>query len=91
MFGLPSFQKLIVLAIVIAVVWYGFKFLGRLKETREKEARERDLRSPDPKSGTGNDGANPPLDVEETVRCSHCGAFVPARGASNCGQRGCPY
>ena len=45
MFGIPSFQKLIVLAVILAAVWYGFKFLGRVQATRRKEARERDLRS----------------------------------------------
>jgi uncharacterized protein len=88
MFGLPSFQKLLVLALVIAVVWYGFKFLGRLKQTREAEARQRDLNSADRKNPAA---ARQKLDVEETVQCPTCGAYVPTQGASNCGKTGCPY
>ena len=45
MFGLPSIQKLIVLAAVIAAVWYGFKFLGRLQEARKAEAKLREANS----------------------------------------------
>ena len=45
MFGLPSFQKLLVLAAVIALVWYGFKFIGRLQEARKANAK---LRESDP-------------------------------------------
>ena len=88
MFGLPSFQKPLVLAIAIAIVWYGFKFLGRLKETRAAEARKRDLNSED----RGNPAAvREQLDVEETVQCPTCGSYVPAQGARNCGKTGCPY
>ena len=88
MFGLPSFQKLLVLALLIAVVWYGFKFLGRLKQTREAEARQRDLHSPDSKDQAA---ARQRLDVEETKQCPTCGAYVPAHGATSCGKAGCPY
>ncbi len=90
MFGIPSFQKLIVLAVILAVVWYGFKFLGRLQNTRRKEARERDLRSPDRKARR-EAAPQESLDVEETVVCSQCGAYVPARGATSCGKPRCPY
>jgi len=31
------------------------------------------------------------LDVEETVQCRTCGAYVPTHGATNCGKAGCPY
>ena len=88
MFGLPSLQKLIVLAIVVAIVWYGFKFLGRLKATRAAEARERDLKSADRKDKAA---LREQLDVEETKACPVCGAYVPARGTVSCGKPGCPY
>ena len=87
MFGLPSVQKILVLVAILAFVWYGFKFLGRLKDTRAAEARERDLKTPDRKATP----AEAALDVEETVLCATCGAYVPARGATNCGKAGCPY
>ena len=90
MFGIPSLQKLIVLAVILAVVWYGFKFLGRVQNTRRKEARERDLRSPDRKARR-EAAPQESLDVEETVVCSQCGAYVPARSATSCGKARCPY
>ncbi len=87
MFGLPSMQKILVLVAILAFVWYGFKFLGRLKATRAAEARERDLKTPDRKATP----AEAALEVEETVLCATCGAYVPARGSSDCGKAGCPY
>ena len=41
MFGLPSLQKLLVLAAIVALVWYGFKFVGRLQEARKANAKLR--------------------------------------------------
>ena len=32
MFTIPSLQKLLVLGLVLAAVWYGFKLVGRIKE-----------------------------------------------------------
>ncbi len=78
MFGF-SVQKLVVLAAIIAAVWYGFKFVGRLDRARRaalKSARE---------------GSAEVADVEETERCAACGTFVPLRGAGACGRDDCPY
>lgn len=81
-----SLAKLIVLIGIILVVWYGFKFVSRIQELREAEAkrRARDERAR---------GRVPPgsAEVEDTVKCRVCGAYVPTRGASDCGQAGCPY
>ena len=38
MFGI-SFAKLLVLAAVIAIVWYGFKYIGRLQRIERGERR----------------------------------------------------
>jgi len=37
------------------------------------------------------DAKSYPAQIEETVKCRVCGAYVPAQGATSCGQPGCPY
>ena len=91
MFGL-SLQKLIVLALIIAAVWYGFKWVGRAQRIRDGERKkgersfgERLRKSMREKTGTADAG-----DVEETEKCPVCSAYVPV-GGSNCGKKDCPY
>ncbi len=80
MFGF-SLQKLVVLAAIIAAVWYGFKFVGRLDKARKAAL----------KSARVESAAAPVADVEEMERCAACGTFVPLRGAGACGRDDCPY
>jgi hypothetical protein len=90
MFGLPSIQKLIVLAAVIAAVWYGFKFLGRLQETRKAEAKLRETQGgrPAKKAETkAAKAAKPEGEVEDLVPCPGCGAYVRAGGKCSCGRQ----
>jgi hypothetical protein len=97
MFSLP---KLIVLVGIITFVWYGFKLVGRFQELRAAEARRRarDQRTSGAAPDMGPRGAQraaennvPGATVEDTVKCRVCGAYVTARGATDCGQSGCPY
>lgn len=86
MFGF-SMYKLMVLVAVVAVVWYGFKFLPRLLDAQKSDGGA---------GGNGSKkGANSPRnqagDVEDMVQCPTCQAYVPARSASNCGRPNCPY
>lgn len=86
MFGL-SLGKLLILAILIALVWYGFKYASRVEAirrgVREEVARRRAGARP---------GVRPPArSVEDLVKCPQCGAFVAATGATNCGKAGCPW
>ncbi len=81
MFGLPTFPKLMLIAAVIAVVWY---FWRRSQATR---------RGPDANSGAGGRSArgtqaNPPNQkpIEDMVQCKACGAYVPAKTGCSCGQ-----
>ena len=70
-------RELILTAIVMAVVWYGFK-----KVAREKTAK---------KPGGGETVArdfNP--GAVEMQACPVCGVYV-ATGSSDCGTAGCPY
>jgi hypothetical protein len=93
MFGL-SITKLLTLAILILVVWYGFKYAARLeavKQALRAEARRRQA------GGVGSGGdtrsgmratARP---VEDLVKCQRCGSYVAASGAANCGKPQCPW
>ncbi|WP_420349147.1 hypothetical protein [Pelagibius sp.] len=99
MFGLPSIQKLIVLGLVIAAVWYGFKFLGRLQQARKAEAKLRAAEAKKPqKTSTARkaeDGSG--AEVADLVQCPACGAYVQAgskcaagteaRSSGNCALR----
>ncbi len=81
MFGLSA-AKLLLLALVIAAVWYGYKHLTRSTEgdkvTRKPES--------DPVEG-GAPGA-----IEDMVRCPACGAYrasgIPACSTPGCSEKG---
>lgn len=77
MFGF-SLPKLLVLAAIIAAVWYGFKWVGRYKEIQESAMKER----------TRKNEADAAADM---IPCPKCGVYVPDGDAANCGQKGCPY
>ena len=70
-------QKFLLLAAAIAVVWYGFKFVGRLNQQRQQKV--------------DNDEDNTRLGVADTVQCPICDAYVAADSRSDCGKANCPY
>ena len=91
MFGLPSIQKLIVLAAVVAAVWYGFKFLGRLQEQRKAEAKLHEGKGAKSarKSTASQDAAKSKGgQVEDLVQCPACGAYIQAGSKCDCGHSG---
>jgi hypothetical protein len=82
MLGL-SLGKLLLLAVLIALVWYGFKYASRVEAIRRNVREEVARRQA---------SARPPArSVEDLVKCRQCGAFVAATGATNCGKPGCPW
>ena len=97
MFGLPSIQKLLLLAAILAAVWYGFKLIGRLSDQRKAERRLREqeaARAPSaapergrPRQAAGGAEAR----TEEMEPCPACGAYVASGRARNCGRPDCPY
>ncbi len=90
MFGF-SLQKLLVLAAVIALVWYGFKFVGRLQDQRKADGGL-GARAPRPKRRGGAPATEPRAqDAEDMVACPVCQAYVQARGAMRCDRSDCPY
>jgi len=100
-----SLSKLLVLLLIIGGVWYGFKYAGRLQDRRAARAWARDALDRGRKTGdrgrTAGRRAKRPGDDAEPVRpatdasdlglCPACRAYVPARGATNCGRPDCPY
>ncbi len=75
MFGFLSLPKLLFTALVIAAVWYGFKWINRTQKLRRENA-ERDRVSPESAAKRA---------VEDMVQCPDCGAYVPAHGHHDCG------
>ncbi|MBT4907386.1 MAG: hypothetical protein HON62_10930 [Rhodospirillaceae bacterium] len=76
MFGF-SFQKILVLIVIIVVVWYGFKAAGRIKAKREKQV--------------DGDKASGSIDSQDMVKCAACGHYLAADKLVNCGRDDCPY
>jgi uncharacterized protein len=86
MFGL-SFTKLLVLAVLILIVWYGFKYAARIEAVKQA-VRAEALRRRQPGGAEMRSTARP---VEDLVKCRQCGSFVAAQGAANCGKPQCPW
>lgn len=84
MFGF-GFQKLLLLALLVGAVWYGFKFFGRLDESRKRV--ERVARKV---AGKAARRAEEPA-AQDMERCATCGDYVAAGVASSCGREACPY
>jgi hypothetical protein len=78
MFGLPSFPKLFLLLLVVAVVWYGLRWIGRLDRARREEVGGRRSRGRAP-------------EAVDTVQCKVCDAYVPRLNPRACGRAECPY
>lgn len=84
MFGLPSFQKILVIIAIVAAVWYGLKLIGRLDRERKQALKEaggaKPAKRPVSDAGSGST-------VRDLVECRACHAFVaPARVCSVCGK-----
>lgn len=77
MFGF-SLPKLLVLAAIIAAVWYGFKWVGRYSQVQKAKAREQVRKN-------AADAAN------DMIPCPKCGVYVPAGEATKCDRDECPY
>ncbi len=86
-----SIQKLLVLAAIIAAVWYGFKLIGRLDQARKAEAKSRGGSVGKGAGSAAQRRAEPESQAEDMVLCEVCEAYVPARGKTNCGRADCPY
>jgi len=82
MLGL-SFGKLLLLAIVVGVVWFGFRYLTGLGQAvRQGQA-----------AGGVNRAARraPAIEAEDMTACARCGTYVSAAKPSACSRADCPY
>ena len=83
MFGLPSIQKLLVIAAILAAVWFGFKLIGRLDRERKQALKEASEAKAAKRAGSA---AATGKAVRDLIECRHCHAFVaPATACSVCG------
>ena len=82
MFGF-GFSKLAVLIGIVVAVWYGFKLVGRLDQARKQQQRGT--------NPTHRDSGGKAPEVEDTVQCPVCKAYVVARSAGPCERPDCPY
>ena len=90
MFGL-SLTKILFTIVAVLVVWYGYKWMGRVQARRRAELEEhmrREMRQGS-KRGLGGSGAT--AKAADLIPCETCGDYVPARGARGCGRADCPY
>ena len=85
MFGF-GLQKILLLAMIIGAVWYGFKYFSRLDGMRGKV--ERTARKAAEKV-TGKPAE--PAAAQDMERCETCGDFVAQGSATSCGREDCPY
>jgi uncharacterized protein len=81
MFGL-SLGKLLVLAGLILIVWYGFKYVNRVEAVKNVRRRERE-QVPPTSARTAQ--------AEDLVRCETCNSYVAAHSAAACGRADCPW
>ena len=76
------FGKFLLTVAVIAIIWFGFKYLARVAEVKRREA------APEPPR---NSGRTKGVDAEVMVECHVCGTWQPDRSAKGCGRSDCPY
>ncbi len=76
------FGKFLLTVAVIAIVWFGFKYLARLAELKHRDA------APAPKMRADR---APGIEAETMVECRVCGTWQPAGAAKPCGRADCPY
>lgn len=81
MFGLPGFPKLLLIAAIIAVVWY---FMRRAQVSR-RDGNANIGRNGQPSRGNQT-GAKNQKPIEDMIQCKACGAYVPAKTGCSCGK-----
>jgi TRAP-type C4-dicarboxylate transport system permease small subunit len=75
-----SLGKLLVTAVAILIVWYGFKYMTRLGDARAAKVAAKKASTKDNR-----------VEAEDLVECNVCGSFVAAATAKKCDRGACPY
>ncbi|MCM8734374.1 hypothetical protein M5E06_09210 [Azospirillum sp. A1-3] len=98
-----SLSKIILLALVIGAVWFGWRWVNRVQEIgRARTAARRQDGSNqsgpnqsgrrDAASGASTrDAGTYAVEAEDMEKCPECGAYVAPRSAVSCGRPACPY
>ncbi|MGE5476264.1 MAG: hypothetical protein ACM3Q1_06390 [Bacteroidales bacterium] len=79
------FTKFLLTAAVVAIIWFGFKYLQRVTELRERAAARRPEPG-HPRFEPVDNGES----VQDLVKCPRCSTYRSSKLGS-CGQEGCPY
>lgn len=86
------FTKILLTIAVVALIWFGFKYVQRMAEMREAQLRRR----PAPPQGGPSfrdevkASQNSGQGVRDLVKCPACNTFR-ASDAGSCGRADCPY
>ncbi|SMF81978.1 uncharacterized protein SAMN02982917_5270 [Azospirillum oryzae] len=89
-----SLSKIILLALVIGAVWYGWRWVNRVQEIgRARTAARRPDGRRDAAGASSRDSGThtPAMEAEDMEKCPECGAYVAPRSAVSCGRPACPY
>ncbi|MTI08291.1 hypothetical protein [Curvivirga aplysinae] len=81
-----SLQKIIVLGLLIAAVWYGFKYIGRLQrvDRGERKKGERTMGERIRKAARERSGVTDAEIIEDTEKCPRCGIYIPVGSECSC-------
>ncbi|MBC7907184.1 MAG: hypothetical protein H7Y60_10620 [Rhodospirillaceae bacterium] len=80
------FAKFLLTVAVVAIIWFGFKYLQRVTELRGRRDAARAPSGDKPRFEPVTDGES----VQDLVKCSVCNTFrSPKLGP--CGRAKCPY
>jgi hypothetical protein len=79
-----SLPKLLLFALLVAIVWFGVRYVNRVEEIRRAVREELKRRQPPRRQAQS-------IEAEDLVKCGQCGAYVAARSASSCGRPDCPW
>jgi len=93
-----SLSKIILLALVIGAVWFGWRWVNRVQEIGRARTAARRQGGPnqsgrrDAASGASTrDAGTYAVEAEDMEKCPECGAYVAPRSAVSCGRPACPY
>lgn len=83
--------KILLLALLAAAVWYGWRFWRWLRRFREEIQRQMEEAARHAAPGPAPAPTAPDPEIDDLAPCPVCGTYgVPGRVA-NCGRSDCPY
>lgn len=86
-----SFSKLLLLALVVGLVWFGWRWANRVNAIGRDRAAAKRRDSAGPARHSSTTAAPSGSDAEDMEKCPECGAYVAPRHAVSCGRPACPY